>query len=197
MAESSRGRRLSAFLHISYSGYISFFPLRCLCSQRQKDNWLPLTPSRIQEAAVGRYGGSSPPSPADVTYHLPDTLHFPNCLLKSPIWQHDAVELWGCQGECASQHHCKACPRFPPNLLKFFWQGGDCPLLFMHISVLGFVFCPWSQKIGNLPHFRRHPSLWEYELQKHQDIFMQGLYVEDNTRSQGASSFRVLPLCHV
>lgn len=172
VAESYRGRRLSSFVHVSSSCCFSFLPLRCLCSQRQKDKWLPLTPpsSRLWKAAVGSYGDSSASSPADVTYLLPDTLHFPSCLLKSLVWRRDAVELRGCQGECLSQDQCKAWPRFPPSLLKFLWQRGDGFLPLTHFSVLGFVFCAWSQKTGNSLHFRSHPSLSEYELQEHQDI---------------------------
>lgn len=87
VADSYRGRRISSFVHVSHSCYFSFLPLRSLRSQRQKDKWLPVTPtsSRLWKAAAERCGDSSPSSPADVPYHLPGMLRFlswiPLCLL--------------------------------------------------------------------------------------------------------------------
>lgn len=144
----AKGRGFSSFLHVSSSWYFLVFPLRCLCSQRQEDKWLPLTSSRLWDAAVGRGGDSSPSSPADGAYCLPDMLHFLSSLLKSSIWQRDAVQL-----------QCRAQPYFPPGLLKFLTQGGDGPLL-MHFFL---YFCLFSvlvvRKMGILLHFRSHRSL--------------------------------------
>jgi len=49
--------------------------------------------------------------------------------------------------------------------------------------------------MGNLLHSGTSPSVLEYEIQNHQE--RQGLYVEGNTRSQEASSFKILPVDHI
>lgn len=99
VAENYRGRRLLCayvqFLLLSGSpSEVSVFP--------EAEGQITLISIRPWKAAAGRCGDSSPSSPANEAFHLPDTLHFPRCLLKSLVWQRDAVELWGCQGECAS-----------------------------------------------------------------------------------------------